>query len=36
MLNRVRKKYGKELANKKIERNYQHFYKIRLELLTSA
>lgn len=33
---RVRKKYGKDLANKRIDRNYEYFKNIRLDLLTSA
>lgn len=33
---RVRKQYGKELAQKRIDRNYQYFYNIRLDLLTGA
>ena len=33
---KVRKQFGKELAQKRIDRNYQYFYNIRLDLLTSA
>lgn len=32
----VRKQYGKILAQKKIDRNYEYFYNIRIHILTSA
>jgi len=32
----VRKQYGKHLAQKRIERNYQYFYKIRFDLMNAA
>lgn len=33
---RVRKQYGKILSTKRLERNYEYFYKIRIQLLTAA
>lgn len=32
----VRKIYGKELAQKRLERNYNFFYKIRYDLMVAA
>ena len=34
--NSVRKIYGKELAQKRLERNYNFFYKIRYDLMVAA
>jgi DNA-binding protein H-NS len=33
---RVRKKYGKILAERRLERNYSYFYKIRYDLMVAA
>ena len=32
----MRKKYGKILAEKRLERNYSYFYKIRYDLMVAA
>jgi IQ calmodulin-binding motif len=32
----VRKKYGKELANRRIDRNYKHFADIKMHLMIGA
>jgi hypothetical protein len=32
----VRKVYGKELAQKRLDRNYSYFYKIRLDIMNAA
>jgi len=32
----IRKVYGKELAQKRLDRNYSYFYKIRLDIMSAA